>query len=325
MKTPPTIIYTHGGGRLGNQIIRHAHWLAWVRANDGKVAVVNLAFWPFSQFFEPWQRHPGCGFPFYQDRADHLARLRGRLPDGLREWGDRGHHLSRAVHAMGRYWPGGQAIALDDSKGEQIDLAEPELLSRVNGHRVTTLSGWKIASWRLFAEQEKELRQFFKPAAAWSREPANFIAHLRERYDLLVGIFIRQSDYQVWQDGRFHFPTASYAGWMRQILDLYPGRRVGFVIASEEKQKPALFDGLPSHFATGTVNQGGHWFGSWLELSMCDVIVSPPSTFSATAAFLGERPIWPLVEVNQVMALAQIIPHHLLGAARHPVFSLAVK
>ncbi len=319
------IIYTHGGGRLGNQVIRHAHWLAWTRAQEGRVNLVNLAFWPFANFFDCWQQHPGCGIPLRPDRADRLARVRDKLPEGLRRWGDQGHHLARAVHALGRCWPGWQAMALDDLKGEGIDLNEPAFLSRVAACRVTTLSGWKIASWRLVTEQQAELRQFFQPAPEWSRRAQEFISNLRQHHDLLIGVFIRQSDYREWEEGRFYFSTAHYLVWIRQLLDLHSGRRVAVVIASEVRQDPALFAGLPCHFATGAVNVGGHSFESWLQLSRCDLVVSPPSTFSATAAFLGEVPLWPLAAAGQVMDFNQIIPDHLIGAARHPAFSLSVK
>ena len=78
-------------------------------------------------------------------------------------------------------------------------------------------------------------------------------------------------------------------------------------------------------FGTGSANVGGNWFESWVELSLCDFIVSPPSTFSATAAFLGRIPIWPVLSGDQAMAFDQVIADGLVGAARHPVFSLAVK
>jgi hypothetical protein len=86
-----------------------------------------------------------------------------------------------------------------------------------------------------------------------------------------------------------------------------------------------LFAGLPCFFATGTLNAGGHWFESWVELSQCDVIVTPPSTFSATAAFVGGVPLWPVLSADQMMAPEQRIEDGMVGAARHPLFSRSVK
>jgi hypothetical protein len=109
------------------------------------------------------------------------------------------------------------------------------------------------------------------------------------------------------------------------VLELHPRRRVAFVIASEEAQNRALFAGLPCHFATGNPGESGHWFEKWIELAACDVIITPPSTFSATAAFLGGVPLWPVVHARQTMTLDQIVPDGMVGAARHPIFSRSVK
>jgi hypothetical protein len=195
----------------------------------------------------------------------------------------------------------------------------------VKQRSVTTCSGWKIASWPLVAAHEVELRGYFQPAADVARLAAEFIAPLRQRHDVVIGVFIRQSDYREWDEGRFYFSTAQYAIWMRQLLDLYLGKKIAFVVASEQWQDPTALAGLPFFFATGTLNAGGHWYESWVELSLCDFVVTPPSTFSATAAFLGSVPLWPVLSAEQTMREDQRIEDGIAGAARHPVFSRAVK
>jgi hypothetical protein len=320
-----TVIYTHGGGRLGNQVLRFAHWIAWARTQPGEVEVLNLAFWPYARFFAEWQAHPGCLYPVRGGWADRLARWRSALPGWLREMSEKNTRLPRVVQAAGHWWPGWGAVELDIVREESADLADPRFCATVTRHAVTTCCGWKIASWPMVATQQSDLRPFFRPAVPYARPAEAFIGGLRAQHDLVVGVFIRQSDYREWNDGRFWFPTTQYAAWIRQLLDLHPGRRVAFVVASEVRQDPAVFAGLPVHFATGSVNAGGPWFESWVELSLCDFIVSPPSTFSATAAWLGAVPLWPVGAADQVMAFNQLIGDGLVGAARHPVFSLAVK
>lgn len=317
------MIYTHGGGRLGNQIIRFGHWIAWAKSAD--VEVLDLAFWPFAELFSVWRQHPGCVFPVRSGKEDRLARSFARVPPKIGRWLQNRFRLGRAVHALGRAWPGWQALEFDVTKGEGVDLEEPAFTERVMRKSTTTCSGWRIGSWRLFAEHEIALRKIFLPASDFSRWAEDFIAPLRARYDVLVGVFIRQSDYRQWHDGLYYYPTAQYTKWMRDLLDLHPRKRIAFVVASEEVQDPSLFEGLPYYFTTGSRNIGRHWFESWVELSLCDFILSPPSTFAATAAFLGGKPIWPLTAAHQVMAFDQLIPDGLIGAARHPEFSKSVR
>ncbi len=320
-----TVIYTHGGGRLGNQVMRFAHWIAWARAHPGEVEVLNFAFWPFAGYFGVWREHPGCVYPLHVGWADRLARWRAALPRPLRDWSEARSRLPRVVQAAGRWRPGWQAVELDIAREESADLNAPEFLARIARRPVTTCCGWKIASWKLVAEQQAGLRELFRPAPEFARRSADFITALRRRHTVLIGVLIRQSDYRQWDDGRFYFSTDRYVAWIRQLLDLHGGRSAGVVVASEDRQDPALFAGLPVYFASGNPEAGGHWFENWVELSRCDFVVSVPSTFSATAAFLGGVPLWPVVEAGQNMAFDQLIEDGMIGAARHPAFSRAVK
>jgi len=323
MPASHTVIYTHGGGRLGNQFLRFMHWMAWAREHEGEVEVIDMAFWPYARFFQQWKDYPACVYPMRPHNLDAVARQFRRLPAWLgwrAEW-----RLQRAVHLSGRWWPGWQAMALNDQAGEGIDLESPDFFSNAIKHRVTTCAGWKISGWNFLAKHQSLLRECFYPEPAFAARAQKFIAPLRDKYDVLAGLLIRQGDYRVWHDGRFCFSAGTYAGWIRQLIDLYPGRRVAVVMACDEHQDPSDFAGLSCHFASGSANAGGHWFESLVELSRCDFVLSPPSTFGATAAFLGAIPLWPLLATEQSLSFDQIIEDVLPGAAAHPVFGLSVK
>lgn len=323
MSKPATLIHTYGGGRLGNQVIRLAHWLAWTRAHPGQVRVIDLGFWRYAKYFTHWAEQPGCAFPQPSTMANLLAELQGWAPEWILNRAE--PRFQRLVQAAGRRWPGGGAIALDDTRGEGFDLDDPAFLRDITRRRFTTCSGWKIASWRLVAEQQTELRAYFRPKPQWTSAAVDFIADLHARHDLVIGVQIRQSDYRRWNRGRYFFPTSQYVAWLRQLLDLHAGRRVAFVVVSEERQDPGQFAGLPVYFATGSVNAGGPWFESWVALSRCDLVVSPPSTFSATAAWLGAVPLWPVWAAGQALAPDQLLRDPLIDASRHPGFSQCVQ
>ena len=321
----PLVIYTHGAGRLGNQVLRFLHWIAWVRANQEAVEVLDFAFWQTARYFSVWHEHPGCVFPVRAGRADSLARLLSMLPERAVQWADGRWLLQKWVHKLGRASPRSQALALDDQAGERIDLEAPEFLSSVQSHTLSTCSGWQIACWKYVAEQQDTLREWFRPAADWRRRSEEFIAELRTKHDLVVGLLIRQSDYSTWHDGRFLFSTVQYAQWIRQLLDLNLGRNPVVVVASEAWQDPEVLRGLPCVFAPGARNLAGHWFDSFVTLSLCDFVISPPSTFSAVAAFVGSIPLLPLTSNAQKLSSAELMSNALIDAARHPVFSLSVK
>jgi hypothetical protein len=320
-----TVIYTHGGGRLGNQIVRFAHWLAWARQNEGEVAVLNHSFWPFARYFARWSAFPACRYPAGNRLAGAMARAITLLPVPLRAQVEKHSRLPRLVHRVGPALPGWQRIALDVAGGEMVDLAGEDFLATVRARRVTVCSGWRFACWPWVARQRDTLRPFFALGEPYREHVAGFLADLRGRYEILAGLLVRQSDYRTWAEGRFFHPSSVYAGWIRQILDLHPGRRVGVVIASEEAQDPAVFAGLPCHFAPGCVGAGGHWFENFAALSACDFVASVPSTFAATAAWIGGVPLWPLIARDQILAPGQMLADALADAAAHPEFAISVK
>lgn len=323
--TRATVVYTHGGGRLGNQLIRFAHWIAWANEHQERVEVLNFNFWPYAGLFETWREQRACLFPARMSAVTRLARLIDGMPSGLRRRMQGGQTISRLIHRLGRSWPGWQAIELDDAAGESIELADPAFLARVTPFAVTTCAGWKVSAWGLFEAQEQRLRGLFRPSQAWLRRGEEFMKRLRREHDCVIGLLIRQTDYRNWQGGRFWYPTEEYARWARQLLDLRLGRNPAIVIACDEYQDPGAFSDVPHYFSNGAFNQGGHWFESFVALSLCDLVASPPSTFSAGAAFVGNVPLLPLAARGENLSMAQVLPRAMLQASRHPVFSLAVK
>jgi hypothetical protein len=320
-----TVIYTHGGGRLGNQLIRFGHWMAWACEQGDDVEVLDFAFWPYATLFAQWSEYPACLFPPRPSPLARIARLVEGLPRTIRRRLQGGRRIAHTVHRLGTVWPGWQAIELDDQAGESIDLDDPGFLARIKEHGVTTCAGWKISAWRLFEAHESQLRKYFRPAEPWMRRGEQFMREIRAHHDYVIGLLIRQTDYRVWHEGRFSYSTKQYAAWARQLLDLRPQANPAIVIACDEYQDPNAFAGLPCYFSTGAVNGGGHWFESFVALSLCDLVVSPPSTFSAAAAFVTGIPLLPLIQQNQQLSADQLLSRAMSEAARHPVFSLAVK
>lgn len=320
----PTLIYTHGGGRVGNQVLRFAHWIAWVLANEGQVEVLNVAFWPYAEYFEQWRRSPACLFPQRHSVLGTIGASRTLLPSKLRGWVEAGYRVPRIIHGTGKWMPGWQDLALDDAAGESLDLAASAFVQRIRRRSVTTFAGWRVANWTQLREHADEVRMWLRPAVDKGGAATAFIAKLRLEHDVVIGVLMRQTDYRTWHGGRFFHADSAYVRWLRQLHDLYPSRRVAIVIAADEWHDPAQFAGLDVHFTPGAVNSGGHWFDSFVALSLCDLVLSVPSTFSATAAFLGNVPLLPLTDGGQELSLSEVFHDPLADAAEHELFRFAV-
>jgi len=312
------IIYTHGGGRLGNQVMRFAHWIAWALEHEEEVEVRNLAFWPYAKYFATWRAHPGCVFPLRPDGWDEAARLRQLLPEPVSrrlDW-----RLQRRVQELGRWRRGWNALELNNDAGQTLDLGDPTWIRRAAGSTTTTCAGWRIASWSLLDRHQAAVRGFFRPARDVAAGPGAFVGALRRRHDFVIGVHIRQGDYRDWHDGRFHFAMEQYGRWIRQALELHAGQNPVAVVVSDAPLAAGFGRGLPVQ-----QRRDRPAMEDWTTLSLCDVILCAPSTFAATAAFQGGVALWPLPAADQVLAREQILPDGMIGAAHHTVFSLSVR
>jgi hypothetical protein len=159
----------------------------------------------------------------------------------------------------------------------------------------------------------------------YGQNAAAFIYTLRQEYQILIGVLIRQDDYRTWAEGKYFFETKQYVEWMRQVQDLFPGKKVGFVIASDEEQRREEFQPLPVHFSTGAKLGNAPFIESFAELAASDYIVTAPSTFGIWAAFLGNKPIIPVYQKGQVIEQKDILYRHLFDSIVHPHMSQSIK
>lgn len=317
----PTVVYTHGGGRLGNQLVRFAHWLAWAEEHSGQVRLVNLAFWPYARAFATWRHHPGCAFPLRGGWPDMFAQMRGLLPARVLHHGE--WRAQRWAARVAAGLPGVGAVVAPEG-GSGVDLEDPAFTAGVRRHRFTACSGWRVASWSLLEKHEIMVRALFAPEPAAAKRAELRAAVWRNGCDLLVGVFMRGTDYREWAAGRYCFPISRYAAWMREVTERAIPRRVRFVVTSDEPRTELEFAGLSWVFSSGSANAGGDWMDSFLDLANCDHIMAPPSTFAACAAWLGRGSLWALRSPEQTLDGTQQLEHPLFDAWRDTAFGEAV-
>jgi hypothetical protein len=324
----PKVVYVYGGGRLGNQLLSFAHLVAWSADAGSMITVYHLPFWPYASFFDGTCDNRLCRYPLPSGNAPSVAKA---VSNGVATFGARvlqldplgsGHGIIKPLADMATKLG---APTITAPYPEIIDLGGAQLREAVYARSLTLFAGSVFRSWELLAKHQATVRAYFKPMASFTQIAERFIASLRQQCDILIGVLIRQTDYRQWREGKYFFPTVDYACWMQEIQSWYPAQRVGFVITSDEPQDPSAFSGLNIWFATGSKQMGGHYFESIVELSMCDLIASPPSTFSAWAAFAGERPLLPLCDANQNPTAKSIMHNHLFDARLHPQFSESVR
>lgn len=287
-----TLVYTHGAGRLGNQLIRFAHWLAWAEEHSTSVRVINLSFWPYARLFPEWAASRSCAYPdpllLTRVSANTLARIPRALASKMVG------RASRTLHSVARYIPGVQAICAGDSNVGDIDLDGNGFLSHIQRSRLTLCAGWRIYGWELLDKHQKRVHYLLRPSPSLLEDASRDLSDFKTSGDYIVGVHIRHGDYRIWDAGRYFHATQRYAEWMRERVRLEPHRRISFLVTSDEVQPLEAFRGLRVRFSAGSANAGGSPEQGLFGLSACDEIMAPPSTFAAWAACFGRKPWRPL-------------------------------
>lgn len=275
-------VITRRSGQLANRLVRAAHVLA--AALERGHGFADLSFGEYAGDFEGTRR-------------DWLSRFPARR--GLLRPGKVSAHVARRLGKAGMWLAGrtGWPAALELTNVEMTcDLDSPELRALAARRGLVLFAGWQFRTRSLGAHVEA-IRRHFAPAPAHARAVAALHAQLRTRADLVVGVHVRRGDYAGWNGGRYFWEPAAYAALARRVATLFSGRRVLFLVASNEPVHPATWAGLP--FAPAP----GHPVQDLYALAGCDYLFGPPSTFTQWASFYGSAPLWVVERPDEPPAL----------------------
>ncbi len=320
LKSYKTIIFTHGGGRFGNQMFSFAQVLAFAFEHEN-IDIINMSFWEYSDLLELVKQ--GCiyttsrnsdSYKFWQ----YLYKVCKRLHI-------KNDSLMKKIIIFILYFYGNSAFSskhqsifknssefLVGQKNESFDLATFKSFSLINNKEVTFLSGWNVCDWKLVEKHQQKIRDFLRIRQDYMNISNTFISKKREEYDFLIGVMIRQGDYESWENGRYYFQANQYSKWLDQLSKIFSRHgKIGFIIASDTVQKSCDFNSQSIHFTTGIAGGSGHYLESLIQLSLCDIIVSPPSTFSMWAAFIGNISMMPLLNADQILKEEQLLKKNL--------------
>src|SRR5262249_43828149 len=108
-----------------------------------------------------------------------------------------------------------------DRRRDFLFLDDPEILADLRRHSVSVVCGPKIRCWDLVVKHEDVVRRTLRIRDDIAAKARAYVEHVRERYDFLIGVLVRQTDYRKYANGRFFFPSERYEAWMREALDLF--------------------------------------------------------------------------------------------------------
>lgn len=268
------IVIVEKTGQLGNRLFNFANFIAFA-AETGQT-VLNPSFDEYAPYFETTSSDVFCRYPARKSSpliTNNLG-VRRRLYKLINTYAIRWLHKLRlqkwAISIV--HVPDRQIYILDDNPAARKPLLEK---------RLTLVAGLNFRDISGIEKHLNKIREYFKPIRAHQQRVDSVIKRARQDCDVLVGVHIRQGDYETHLGGRYFYDINVFKSFITRIENLMPDRRVGFLVCSNGELDP-------QDFVEHTVTFGpGHIVEDMYSLAACEYIVGPPSTYSLWASLYG--------------------------------------
>lgn len=263
------IYYPNQGAGLCNRLLAAAHLIAHVEVTGN--SLFHAALRKYAGVFEGI---PENGFVI------HKASLPRR-----QSW----RRLPVAFLRSGIFPPG------------EISFSDPRV-KRAETARVLVLIGWRFRDAEALHANADAIRDFFRPVTLHREAIADCLEPLKKKCDFLVGIHIRRGDYASFRGGKYFYDDKVYRRIMTEVQAQLNGK-AGFLLASDDSVDINRFKDFQVQKAPGNEIQDLY------ALSGCDLVIGPPSTYSAWASFYGNIPMLHVEHAEQALSLKGISLH----------------
>ncbi len=279
------VIISDTYGQLGNRLILFSHFIA--NALEFGYPVCYPGFHEYARYFTGTKDNYFCAYPARHDGVKLLRPFQGAASTALT--------IAACCYRKSKLRLFGLE-ALDITSGDGLegdyDLADNRFIAVREESRVLLVKGWLFRDEENIRKHADPVRRYFTPVAEHMANISRVIERAREGCDLLVGVHIRQGDYRNWLGGKHYHPTGEYLKIIRRTDELWQGKRVRYLICSDEKQDRRLFQEL--NCAWG----GGNELEDLYAFAACDYLMGPPSTYTMWASFYGSVPLCVIDEVT---------------------------
>ena len=277
-------------GRLGNRLALFANMIAFAEEHGHRL--INFTFHSYSALFEATRRDVFCRYPAAKGPSWlDMIPAAGAAIRNTRILS----HMVRGLSALNEKLPvfGQKAVTLRESRAQLIiHLESPEMQARLAEARVVFVHGFIFRAPAAMRKHAGKIRAYFRPIGAYEQASSQAVAPLRQAGEVVVGMHIRHADQRTWQGGRYYFPASRYAQWMKEMAERFPGKKVSFLVCSDEPRRQDEFPGLSVGFGPGSA------LGDMYALAKCDYIMGAVSSYSQWSSFYGDKPLYQLRSTN---------------------------
>ena len=290
-------------GRLANRLIIFANFIALAEEHGPRV--INYTFHSYSHLFDATRENVHCAYPV-PPRKSWLGRVPG-AGAAIRKTRIL-YHFTRYASVLIDRFPvfGRKVVTLCETEGQFITyLDSPEVQEKIRPAKMVFVYDWRFRAPNLVQKHGDKIRAYFRPLSEFETASREVVEPLRRDADIVIGVHVRHGDYRGWKGGKYFYPVETYAppGCAWELVTHF-GRKVSFLVCSDERRNAEEFPGLTVGFGTKSP------VSDLFALSRCDYIIGTKSTFPQWASFYGGKPLLQMLDKN-VSAKAGKFPYLL--------------
>ena len=186
---------------------------------------------------------------------------------------------------------------------EQVENFDPTFdLQKLDTNKSYELKGFHFSSSELAFKHRSQICDILRFRNSEVLPIENLINEAKMRYDLLLGVHIRQNDYKSFYDGKFYLTPDQYLHSVEHFKSLHlPSRRIGVVICSDSRESlQKIQKEHPDYlYPNGNIAQDIY------ALSMCNYIIGPKATtMSSWASYVGKNNLLQIEKSNRSFVLS---------------------
>ncbi len=282
-------------GQLGNRLFNFANFIAF--AEETGQTVLNPCFDEYAPYFESTNNDIFCRYPARKSTTLITKSLATR--SWFFKFNTYAVRVIRKLHLHKRF------ISIVHVSENQIYLLDdnPDAQKPFLENRTSLVSGLNFRDISGIEKHLEKIREYFKPTTQHRLRIDALIGKIREECDVLIGVHIRQGDYETHLGGHYFFSTDVFKSFMRNIERLLPNKHVSFLICSNGKLDPEDF---AEHSYTFGPN---HFVEDMYSLAACDFILGPPSTYSLWASLYGGAKLYFIQKSEAELSMADFLDY----------------
>lgn len=270
------IILKHGGGELVNQLWNYVAIYAY--GLHAKVKVENPSFFEYHNFFN------------FLEQESLQTRIISFFFKKLRRRAHPINHFFRTLYlvlAKIKLTLNKTCTLSSENTESQTHPLPPtkEIGTNAKCEKLYFI-GWLFRNPEGLKKYRSELVEAFSPIPKIRSKVEKTISDFRKKYEVLIGVHVRQADYKVFKGGTYFVEQKR----IRQIIDEYIDKNninkntTLFIFTSDGPIEKGLFSGLNIHISKEDA------VTDLFMLSETDTILGSDSSFGAFASWYGNIP-----------------------------------